>query len=122
MSMNIVTKIAVASLLAGAACTSFAQQAPKGDAANGQKAYLMAGCFTCHGRVGQGGNFNFATPPLANTQWPVEALLAFLRVGVNDMPAFSKEVLSDQQVADIHAFLKSLPGSKSPADFKLLNQ
>jgi hypothetical protein len=25
-------------------------------------------------------------------------------------------------VTDIHAFLKSLPGSKSPADFKLLNQ
>jgi mono/diheme cytochrome c family protein len=38
------------------------------------------------------------------------------------MPAFSKEVLTDQQVTDIHAFLKSLPGSRSPADFKLLNQ
>ena len=120
--MNSVTKIFAAALLAGVACTSFAQQAPKGDAANGQRAYLMAGCFTCHGRAGQGGNFNLPTPSLANTQWPVEAFLAFLRVGVNDMPAFSKEVLTDQQVADIHAFLKSLPGSKSPADFKLLNQ
>ena len=38
------------------------------------------------------------------------------------MPAYAKEVLSDQQVADIHAFLRSLPGSRSPADFPLLNQ
>lgn len=120
--MNIVTKVALASLLAGIAGTSLAQQAPKGDAANGQRVYMMAGCFTCHGRVGQGGNFNFPTPPLANTAWPVEALTAFLRVGLNDMPAFSKEVLTDQQVADLHAFLKSLPGSTSPAEFKLLNQ
>jgi len=49
-------------------------------------------------------------------------LRAFLRIGVNDMPAYSKEVLSDQQVADIHAFLRSLPGRKSAKDFPLLNQ
>ena len=120
--MNIAMKLSFAALLGGVAGTSWSQEAPKGDAANGQRIYIAAGCFTCHGRVGQGGNFNFATPPLASTQWPVEALTAFLRVGLNDMPAFSKEVLSDQQVADIHAFLKALPGSRSPADFKLLNQ
>jgi len=120
--MNIGTKLAAVALLAGVAGPGWSQEAPKGDAANGQRVYLAAGCFTCHGRVGQGGNFNTATPPLANTVWPVEALTAFLRVGLNDMPAFSKEVLTDQQVTDIHAFLKSLPGSRSPADFKLLNQ
>ena len=120
--MNIVTKLAGCALLAGVAGTSWSQEAPKGDVANGQRVYVMAGCFTCHGRVGQGGNFNLATPALAHTVWPLEALRAFLRVGLNDMPAFSKEVLTDQQVADIHAFLQSLPGSRSPADFKLLNQ
>jgi|SRR5689334_8660709 len=120
--MNTPTKLTAVALLAGLAGTSWSQEAPKGDAANGQRVYIAVGCFTCHGRVGQGGNFNFATPSLANTQWPVEALRAFLRVGLNDMPAYSKEVLTDQQVADIQAYLKSLPGSRSPADFKLLNQ
>jgi len=120
--MNIVTKIVCAGLAFGLAGSSWSQEALKGDAANGQRTYIAAGCFTCHGRVGQGGNFNFATPALAHTVWPFEALRAFLRVGLNDMPAFSKEVLTDQQVADIHAFLQSLPGSRSPADFKLLNQ
>ena len=38
------------------------------------------------------------------------------------MPSFSAEVLSDKDAADIHAFLRSLPGPKSPKDFPLLNQ
>ena len=38
------------------------------------------------------------------------------------MPSFSAEVLSDKDAADIHAFLRSLAGPKSPKDFPLLNQ
>ena len=86
-----------------------------------RKVYVAVGCFTCHGRSGQGGNFNYVTPVLAKIQWPVEALRAFLRIGVNDMPAYAKEVLSDQQVADIHAFLRSLPGPRATADIPALN-
>ena len=111
----------VALLLGGLAVNAGAQE-PAGDAANGARLYVAVGCFTCHGRQGQGGAFNYAAPVLAKTQWPVEALRAFLRVGVNDMPAYAREVLPDQQVADIHAFLRSLPCSRSPADFPLLNQ
>jgi len=113
--------LASALLLVGFTFASGAQE-PSGDAANGARIYVAVGCFTCHGRSGQGGAFNYTTPALAKIQWPVEALRAFLRVGVNDMPAYAKEVLSDQQVADIHAFLRSLPGSRSPADIPLLNQ
>jgi mono/diheme cytochrome c family protein len=101
--------------------TAVAQDAPAGDAANGRRLYIAVGCFTCHGRSGQGGSFNYPTPPLARTAWPVEALRAFLRVGVNDMPAYAREVLSDEQVADIHAFLRSLPASRAAADIALLN-
>jgi mono/diheme cytochrome c family protein len=118
--MNITSRIA-AVLLAGACMSGALAQEPTGDAANGQKIYVAVGCFTCHGRSGQGGNFNYATPVLAKIQWPVEALRAFLRVGVNDMPAYAKEVLSDQQIGDIHAFLRSLEGSRSPADIPQLN-
>lgn len=108
-------------LLCGLAFATSAQESA-GDAANGARIYVAVGCFTCHGRSGQGGSFNYSTPALAKIQWPVEAFRAFLRVGVNDMPAYAKEVLSDQQLADIHAFLRSLPGSRSPADIPLLNQ
>jgi len=48
--------------------------------------------------------------------------IAFLREAPNDIPSFSADVLSDKDAADIHAFLRSLPGPKPAKDFPLLNQ
>ena len=104
--------------LAGAA---LAEDAP-GDAANGKQVYLKLRCFTCHGRAGQGGGFNYPVPSLAALELPVEAFQAFLREPPNDMPAFSTAVLSDKEAADMWAWLHSLPGRKPAKDFPLLNQ
>ena len=93
-----------------------------GDPVKGQRIYLAVGCFQCHGRAGQGGRFNYPTPALAQTELPVESFIAFLRAAPNDMPAFSTDVLSDRDAADIHAYLRSLPGRKPVKDFPLLNQ
>jgi mono/diheme cytochrome c family protein len=93
-----------------------------GDAANGRRLYLAVGCFECHGRHGQGGNFNYPAPVLAQTLLPLEAFKALVRLGPNDMPAYVEQVLSDQDVADIHAFLRSLPGRRPTKDIPLLNQ
>ena len=79
--------------------------APKGDPVNGKKIYLADGCFECHGRAGQGGNFNYPTPALAQIELPEESFVAFIRQAPNDMPSFSADVLSDKDAADIHAFL-----------------
>ena len=98
------------------------ENAPSGDPVNGKRLYLADGCFECHGRAGQGGRFNYPTPALAQIALPVDSFIAFLREAPNDMPSFSAEVLSDKDAADIHAFLRSLPGPKSPKDFPLLNQ
>ena len=51
-----------------------AQDAPQGDAANGKRIYLADGCFTCHGRAGQGGAYNGPAPILANTALAVRRL------------------------------------------------
>jgi mono/diheme cytochrome c family protein len=91
-----------------------------GDAVHGKQVYLAVGCFECHGRSGQGGAFNYPTPALAKIDMPVEGFIALLRAAPNDMPAFSADVLSDQDAADIHAFLTSLPGRKPTKDFPLL--
>src|SRR3954469_7774960 len=77
-----------------------------GNAANGKRVYLADGCFTCHGRSGQGGALNYPAPALAQIEMPVEAFVAFLRDAPNDMPAYSANVLSDKDAADIHAFLR----------------
>ena len=118
--MKTIAMLGAALVLGGFASTIRAQE-PAGDSVNGAKVYVAVGCFTCHGRAGQGGNFNYVTPVLAKIQWPVEALRAFLRIGLNDMPAYAKEVLSDQQVADIHAFLRSLPGPRPTAEIPQLD-
>jgi mono/diheme cytochrome c family protein len=114
--------VALALLIFGAGDAAWSQTAPVGDPANGKRVYLAVGCFTCHGRSGQGGSYNYPAPALAETKLPLEAFKVFLRVGPNDMPAYTESVLSDKDAADIHAFLRSLPGRRPPKDFPLLNQ
>ena len=102
-------------LCAGGHGVARAQDAPPGDAAEGKRLYLATGCFTCHGRSGQGGAMNGPAPILAKTAMPFDGFKAQLREPISDMPAYSEAVMSDQQIADIFAFLGTLPG---PLPFK----
>lgn len=113
--------LAAVALAAAAGSAARAQDAPAGDAANGKRLFITDQCFTCHGRAGQGGSYNGPAPVLAKTEMPFEGFLGQLRNPANDMPAFSTAVLSDQQAADIYAFLQTLPGARSPKDIPLLN-
>jgi mono/diheme cytochrome c family protein len=109
-----------AAVVLGAASAQ-SQDAPAGDAAHGRVVFLKEACFTCHGRVGEGGAYNGPAPVLAQTALPFEGFRAQIRNPVNDMPAYSDAVLSDKDIADIYAFVKSLPGPRSPKDFPILN-
>ena len=91
------------------------------DGANGKQIYLAVGCFTCHGRSGQGGAFNGPAPILARTAFPFDAFKGQIRDPANDLPAFSAAVLSDKDIADIYAFLQALPIPRSPKDISILN-
>jgi mono/diheme cytochrome c family protein len=97
-----------------------AQEAPRGDAANGKRLYLANYCYTCHGRVGQGGAYNGPAPALAKTAMPYEGLVGQTRNPSNDMPGYSAQVLPDQALADIYAYLQSLPGPSDPKGVALL--
>lgn len=122
MSMFRVFTAAVfsAAAILGAAAAQ-AQDAPAGDAAHGKAVFLKEACFTCHGRSGQGGAYNGPAPILAQTALPFEGFRAQIRNPVNDMPAYSDAVLSDKDIADMYAFVKSLPGPRSPKDFPILS-
>ena len=111
----------VAAALALPTIGARADDTPPGDPVNGKRVYLADGCFECHGRAGQGGQFNYQTPALAKTALPVESFIAFLREAPNDMPSFSADVLSDKDAADIHAFLQSLPGPRPVKEIPQLN-
>jgi mono/diheme cytochrome c family protein len=111
----------IAAAFAGFAGAARAQDAPPGDAVEGKRLYLAVGCFTCHGRSGQGGAMNGPAPILAKTQMPFEGFKGQLRSPVNDMPAYSEKVMTDKQIADIYAFVESLPGPRPTKDMKIFD-
>ena len=96
-----------------------AQDAPPGDAVEGKRLYLAVGCFTCHGRSGQGGAMNGPVPALAKTAMPFDGFKGQLRQPADEMPAYSEKVMTDRQIADIYAFVQSLPGRRLTKDMKI---
>jgi mono/diheme cytochrome c family protein len=118
----LIAALAVAAFSAGGLDTGArAQNVPPGDAANGKRIYLATNCFTCHGRVGQGGAYIGPAPALARTALPFEGFKYYLRAPTNDMPAYSEAVMSDKDIADVFAFLQSLPGRREVKDITILN-
>lgn len=114
----------LAAVLVGALAAALpvlAQDVPKGDAAAGKKVFLADGCYECHGRVGEGGAMNGPAPILAKTKLPFEAFKGQLRNPANDMPPYPDTLISDQQVADIFAYLQSLPGPRPVSEVPILN-
>ena len=124
-------KVFYAVAAVGVACLlqqvpSRAQTAPSTEApspANGKVVYLRAGCNTCHGTVGHGG----AGTRLAPNPLPLTAFQNWVRKGTpgwsvrGGMPAFSAAILSDKELADVRAYLASLPAPPAPNSIPLLN-
>jgi mono/diheme cytochrome c family protein len=106
--------LAMAILCASTLVVVAAQEGPQGDAVSGKQIYLKDACFTCHGRSGQGGVFRGPAPILAHTALPFDGFRALVRDPPGDMPAYSEAVLSDKEIADIYAFIESLPGPGTP--------
>jgi mono/diheme cytochrome c family protein len=100
--------------------TAQAQDAPRGDAGNGKRLYLANYCYTCHGRVGQGGAYNGPAPALAKTAMPYEGFVGQMRNPSNDMPAYAAQVIPDQAAADIYAYMQSLAGPGDPKAIAIL--
>jgi len=91
-------------------------------AANGKTVFMRVGCYTCHGTVGQGG----AGARLAPNTIPLAAMQVWVRGGspgwsiARGMPAFPTTVISDSELADVQAYLASLPAPPKPDDIALL--
>jgi mono/diheme cytochrome c family protein len=86
-------------------------QAPAAASAQqGHELYLKYSCYACHGYDGHGGP-GARLVPLAMT---VTRFTAYVR-NPRRMPPYTDRVLSDEQLADLFAYIKSLPASP-PAD------
>jgi mono/diheme cytochrome c family protein len=94
-------------------------QAPQGSVERGKKAYHDKWCHTCHGTVGQGGERG-AGPKIAPHTFPYEAFIMQTRRPRANMPRYPVESLSDQELADIYAYVSSIKPGAAAKDIPLL--
>jgi|SRR5579883_2208519 len=94
-----------------------AQSATSGNAEKGKQLFMKQNCYYCHGTTGQGGRDGAR---IAQTALNVQGLIRYVRKPAGAMPAFTEKILSDQELTDIYAYLKSLPAAKAPKDVPLL--
>jgi mono/diheme cytochrome c family protein len=99
--------------------TTAAAQSSTGNAENGKRLYLRDGCYQCHGFAGQGGR---AGARIAAPKFNAQALIMYVRRPAGDMPAYSGKVISDQELTDIYAYLKTFPPAKASKEIPLLDQ
>jgi ubiquinol-cytochrome c reductase cytochrome c subunit len=86
------------------------------DAAKGKVAYTKYGCWQCHGTMGQGSPIS--GPKLAPDPLPLEAMSSFVRNSRRTMPPYREAVLPNADLADIHAYLSTMP---QPRDYKTID-
>ena len=86
----------------------------EGDAANGAQLFTDYTCYGCHGYTGETGRGPRLNPPrLRQAQF-----IGYLRNPPNprQMPPYRQAEVSDQKLADIYAFLESLPSASPEAE------
>ena len=96
-------------------------QAPAGDVARGKSAFMKNMCYTCHGTAGQGGDRG-SGPRIAYDVWPYEAFAQQTRRPRESMPRYPKEHLSDQDLADIYAYVSSFKRGAKASEIPLLRE
>jgi mono/diheme cytochrome c family protein len=89
--------------------------APAGDAARGKAVYVRYSCYACHGYAGHSGPGGRLVP----MRFPLAAFGSFVR-NPPTMPPYTAKVLTDQQVADLWAYIRSLPVSPPASSIALL--
>jgi mono/diheme cytochrome c family protein len=115
--------VAAALLYSASIVTAQPARTDRAAIANGESAYLRVGCQACHGTVGHGG----AARRLAPNTLPLAGFTTWVRNGtpgwsfMSGMPAFSAAVLSDADLADVRAYLASLPAPPSANEIPLLS-
>ena len=110
---------------AGANMLSAQTTAPAGDAKHGQQIFQSLGCYECHNTLGQGTGSRAPGsgpgPNLAPAPIPYAAFVRQVRTPRLSMPPYDAKLVSDQDLADIYAFLAAQPAAKDPHSITLLN-
>ena len=101
--------------------TDKSQAISAGNVEAGKKIFTKDGCYECHGREGQGASQG-AGPRIGPPQLSFDAFTKYVRQPTAQMPPYTSKVISDQELADIFAYLQSRPKATPSKDIPLLNQ
>ena len=94
-------------------------EAPAGDVGRGKAAFMKHMCYTCHGSAGQGGDRG-SGPRIAYDVWPWEGFVQQVRHPREQMPRYPQELVSDQDLADIYAYVSSFRKGPRASEIPLL--
>jgi mono/diheme cytochrome c family protein len=95
--------------------------AASGNAQNGKRIYTSYGCYQCHGGQGQGST-QTAAPRIGPPSLSISAFVSYVRQPTNQMPPYTSKAVPDSDLADIYAFLQSIPMPPPAKSIPLLNQ
>jgi mono/diheme cytochrome c family protein len=119
--VHVLGAVALAAAL-GAGLLAAGQNAPSGNAANGKQLFEKQNCYYCHGTAGQGGRDGAR---IAATALTVAQFTRYVRRpagAMRAMPAYTAKLLTDEQLADVYAYLKTLPAAQPPAQIPILDR
>jgi ubiquinol-cytochrome c reductase cytochrome c subunit len=80
--------------------------APRGRVNVGGVLYKKVGCYQCHANEAQGG---LSGPRLGPNLFPFARFAEYIRTPDGEMPPYTSRVLSDQDIADIYAWVQARP-------------
>lgn len=111
-------RLALAALVAGFVLTNGAALAASAE--NGKIAYVKHGCWQCHGFVGQGSLVTSGGTVIGPSRLSFEAFASFTRNTNRTMPPYREAILPNADLADIYAYLQSMPKPPDPNSIPLL--
>jgi len=88
-----------------------------GNPQQGKDLFVKYSCYACHGYDGHGG----AGARLVPMRMSLAGFTAYVH-NPRQMPPYTAKVLSDAQLADLFAHVKSLPASPAARNIQLLNR
>lgn len=85
---------------------------PAGNIEKGRLAFVRVGCAQCHGREAQGSPTT--GPRLGPNGLPYAAFARYVRAPRLQMPPYTEKILSDADLTDLYAFVRSRPKAATP--------
>lgn len=117
MRLIVGTIVVSAGLIAVCGLSAQEPGAVVGNGGKGRDLFIEYGCSQCHGTAAQG---SLSAPPLVRGM-TYGLVLAKVRTKSGRMPRYSSEILPDEKVSEIAAYLTALPPAPDPRDIPALS-